>query len=698
MKRDECSEQEQWVLERLEQGEIADLKKQFGEAEEKRRLRAIFLEALLTDEIEEFKPRRQGIRITQAIMGEALNLENAEVVHIVGLDNFIFQEEVNFRDTRFHRYVFLNGSQFGKKADFHRMQVKLGLLCRKTVFRGPVDFGWTDIGGQFIATGAQFASQKHEANFNALKVGQSAFFDNAVFQGPVDFGGAGIGGQFIANGVQFASQKHKTNFNGLKVGQDAFFRGAVFRGSVNCSGMLVKEGLHLTPLEESDRTYLTIFHKGANFGGTEIRRQLGAHSLRFLSESEPADFNGLKVGQLAFFDNAVFQGPVAFVTAAIGGQLSAKGAKFLNPEKEVSFGYLKVGQSAFFDNAVFQGPLSFVSVDIGEHFSVKGAQFQSQETAMFVGLKVDKIAFFEGAEFAGPVALKDAHLSDLLMGGNPIPELDLERTRVERELKIGIIEKKTEKKKETEIGIVNARNLTVQGPTTLQNVTIKAEADFRDASFQQLNFTDVEWPVRKEGKARVWLDGIGFKALSTKKDPQEDENWNKILQWLSLARFNTQNYNRVDEYFQRCGLAPWAYKVFREGKKRGLSRRRWWEPGKYATRIFWGWLAGYGRKPARTLGLIIPLILIGAFLLEPQFAKDFSGTQSAFNAIVVDHDVFARCILSLDRFLPGVDLGLAKHWQPSHLGLWTWLYWYFLKIMGWITIPITLAAIYTKIK
>ena len=34
MRRDECSEQEQWVLEQLELGKIADLKNRFGDKEE----------------------------------------------------------------------------------------------------------------------------------------------------------------------------------------------------------------------------------------------------------------------------------------------------------------------------------------------------------------------------------------------------------------------------------------------------------------------------------------------------------------------------------------------------------------------------------------------------------------------------------------------------------------------------------------
>ena len=53
--------QEQFVLRQVAKGEIADLKQEFGEAEEDRRLRARFLEELLTGELIEVRIHRRGI-------------------------------------------------------------------------------------------------------------------------------------------------------------------------------------------------------------------------------------------------------------------------------------------------------------------------------------------------------------------------------------------------------------------------------------------------------------------------------------------------------------------------------------------------------------------------------------------------------------------------------------------------------------
>jgi hypothetical protein len=57
-----------------------------------------------------------------------------------------------------------------------------------------------------------------------------------------------------------------------------------------------------------------------------------------------------------------------------------------------------------------------------------------------------------------------------------------------------------------------------------------------------------------------------------------------------------------------------------------------------------------------------------------------------------------RFFLSLDEFLPGVDLGLAKLWQISRISFHQLLYYHFHKLSGWILIPIGLAAVFSKFK
>jgi hypothetical protein len=103
---------------------------------------------------------------------------------------------------------------------------------------------------------------------------------------------------------------------------------------------------------------------------------LNAEEAQFLNKERKANFNGLKVGQSAFFGQATFQGPVSFILAEIGGQLNANEAKFLNKKQTASFNSMKVGQCGFIDRATFQGPVD-LAMSIFKGFSFTGLNYHS---------------------------------------------------------------------------------------------------------------------------------------------------------------------------------------------------------------------------------------------------------------------------------------------------------------------------------
>ena len=57
-----------------------------------------------------------------------------------------------------------------------------------------------------------------------------------------------------------------------------------------------------------------------------------------------------------------------------------------------------------------------------------------------------------------------------------------------------------------------------------------------------------------------------------------------------------------------------------------------------------------------------------------------------------------RFLISLDQFIPAINLKVAENWQPPELSLRTWCWLQFERISGWILIPIGLAAIYSQFK
>ncbi len=677
--------QEQFVLQQVAKGEIADLKQEFGEAESDRRLRARFLEELLTGGMAGFKVHRRGIDISQAVVAEALDLENAEIAPIVSLDECHFQEQATFQDASFQKHLFLNDCQFSKKAGFHRVEVKLGLLCRGAIFQNGVDFSHADIGGQFSAGRAQFQGQgpENEATFNGMKVGQSAFFGSAQFDGPVDFS-------------------------------------------------IVKVGEHfdLGPWQKSpkDNPQETIFRSSVNFGTADIGGQFNGNETQFQGQGKDnkANFNGMKVGQNAFFDSAVFQGPVDFVGADIGGQFVAYEAQFQGqgPDHKANFNAMKVGQSAFFGGAQFDGPVDFSIVKVGEHFDLRpwqkspkdnpqetifkssvnfgtadiGGQFNAKEAqfkdeanaARFDGLKVGDIAFFDGALFQGGLSLADARVLDLLLRKMPqaIPSLSMERLVVGRKLAL----------EDATIGELKAANLEVKVSAGLQKVTITGEADLRDAMLRRFKMVAVAWPEPQDGQERVYLDGLTYEGVTTRSDAEQPEDWQRLYDWLGRSQFNTRNYGQLAAYLQEGGHRRQADKAYILGRRRALRLRRWWSPARWGLTVFWDWLTGYGRKPGRVVVVSLGIILLGAFIYDP---KQFFAVQKKLG--IAPEGWLATIILRL--FLSWyVLLSALPGWSAllpldnPDLGSFAFIWFWFQRFCGWLLVSIGLTAVYTRLK
>lgn len=907
------TDQGKWVLEQVEKGESADLKAKFGEAEEKRPLRAKFLVALLNGGLTGVVIHRRGLMIENAVVSETLDLEDAEVSAKVGLVGFIFQGPVVLRDASFKKHLNLDCSHFAGPVDCQRLGVEGSLFMQSTTFEGPVDLSGGQISGQLVAGKAKFLDSGSIANFNSLKVNLSANFQEAEFHGPVDFGRADIGGQMKMQGSHFLGKRsdQKANFNSLKVGQDAFFVEVEFHGAVefrgaeiggqiamqgsrflgmeeaqeadfnslkvgesalfdgsefqlpaDFSGIKVEKNFSLTPLLHENKEKPTIFRHSVTFVGSEVRGQFQAEKTEFQGDGKWAVFNALKVDRSVFLDNAVFKGPVNFGNANVGGQLNAKEAHFEGKGKEnqitfngiqvgqgvffhgaefhgpvdfvsadlgryfgfesvhcmgqgrdnlVSFNGMKVSQDAFFHNSFFYGPVDFGGADIGRQFNAKGARFIGDDEenqagfnamkvghnaifdhalfkwpvdfsginisrqfsadgaefqywespalfhrlevnqdayfrgasfqgdvdftmmhifgsfyfdplqeidkmkptkvkgkarfggslidgqlkmdsacfgekgedslASFNGLTVGQEAFFRGTTFEGGVHICFAHLRDLIFEGNPaISEMFLENSNIVRKLEIS----------RTNIGTFQARNLEVKGPTTLRQVKISGEADLQYSAFQTLNLDEVKWPKSEDDRQGTNLGGLTFQNIDA-------GGWQIVMDWLALSRFNSQTYSQVEGYLQRSGYKTWADKVFIAGKRREVGLLPCWK--KWPTKIFWGLLAGYGRKPYLTLPWIFLIVALGALVFSPDFDPKTLESHLYLKAMSDIYPCTTKVILSLDRFIPGVDLGVAKYWAPpASLCLFSWIYWYVQKLLGWILVPIALAAIYTRIK
>src|SRR5437660_588884 len=108
----------------------------------------------------------------------------------------------------------------------------------------------------------------------------------------------------------------------------------------------------------------------------EISKPNGA---KFQNKQKDASFSAIKVGGYAFFNDAVFEGPMDFIKADIASKFDANGAKFQNNDKRGTFDLMKVRGSALFYAAVFEGAVNFVGADFASDLHMNGAKFQNKE-------------------------------------------------------------------------------------------------------------------------------------------------------------------------------------------------------------------------------------------------------------------------------------------------------------------------------
>ncbi len=714
--------QENFVLRQVAQGEIADLEQEFGDAEENRQLRARFLEDLLSGGQEGMKIHHRGVLLRNAVIMEGLDLANIEVAGAVELENCLFMELVNFRDARFAKHFSISGSLFLDNVSFLRMQVDSSLACWETAFEGSVDFRSVCVSGRLMAgrarflghgqevsfsgmqvkqsasleeaefhgpvdgeglsvgwrlelRGAKFLAENQQAHFVGIRIGQDLRLEEASFHGEVDFFGAAIQGQLLAQGARFLSFQ-KANFKGMQVGQDVFFQGCNFYGLASFNQVSLAGDLHLEPLLKIGQELATTFHSDVNFHGAAIGGELLAEKTQFLGHI--SNFEAVQVGRSFHGSGAIFGGTVNF------REMQVRNNFYVDP-----FGRMKSFKT------LFKGAANFSNLEVHGVFNADQAIFQSEST-IFSGLRVGQGAFFIGTIFYGGLVLKEGQLNDLVIrglhrlskGGLPLTEIVLNRTSIGHRMTI----------EDLEVKRFDARDLEVQGPAELRRLFIRDEADLRAAALHHLQLVEVDWPEPRARGERVYLDGLVYESITTRRSADQPEDWPGLLAWLGLSRFNTRNYQQLDAYLQRGGLRKWGDKVHSAGRRRALRQQKWWHPARWLTRVFWDWLAGYGRRPGRVIWAGLFLLILGALVLNPAevLAPEFLGSLAGYQDNIF-HRAALRLIVSLYSLVAAIP-GWSSHLSLSSPGFHTFVYLWFQRICGWILIPIGLAALYARLK
>ena len=717
----ELNATEEWVVTQTRAGEIADLSKQFPDKEkDKRKLSAHFLEELLMGALPGIKLHRHGVRIIGATIDEPVDLENAQIPCELWLEHCQFNASADFNSANFAGTVSFENSAFKADAGFNSMKVGRAVF-NDAVFEGPVDFISADI-ANFEANGAKFQNKEKDATFNSMKVRGYAFFKNAVFEGPADFGSVDIAGNLEAQGAKFQNKEKIANFSSMKVGGDAYFNDGVFEGPVsfiladiasNFSGHGARfqnkeKGANFSSIKIRGYAFFlggAVFEGAANFASANIASTFAAPGAKFQNKEKEANFGGMKVGGYAFFNDAVFEGPVNFALAEIATALSANEAKFQNKETEANFSSMKIGGYTFFNDAVFEGPVNFVLSEIAGNFHANEAKFHNKEReANFNAIKIRGDAFFKNAVFEGPVNLVSADIASNLEAQG-VKFQNKEKDASFGGMKVGGYAVFNEAVFEGPVNFVGAdvagnfaagkaRFKNKEKDASFGGMKLGGHAFFNDAVFEgpvNLNYADFAWldlsnAVWPKAAAKFHMQGMSYKYL--RAAPNEPESHRALLKLADRSAYSADVYNHLEEFFLRQGYRDDADRAFIKGKRR--ERKENLHGLSWVGSCLLDWLVGYGRRPWQAGIPCAALVALGCVLFSPKKMEPQKPEDTP--------RVYSRFWYSLGLFLPFVDLQADKVWKPKADQTFLRNYMRVHIMLGWILVPLVLAALTGLIK
>jgi uncharacterized protein YjbI with pentapeptide repeats len=457
-----------------------------------------------------------------------------------------------------------------------------------------------------------------EVWLNDCQFSNGVIFVRANFAGTVSFQNSTFGAD--------------ANFNGMKVGQAALFNKAVFKGWVD-------------------------------FGSADIAGHFYAIEAQFKDKVKGPRFESMKVRGLAFFRKAEFEGWwVNFLLADFTRNFEAQGVKFTNSEGRVDFYGMKVGQIANFNDAVFEGSVDFSWADIAGNFEAQRAQFKNTVVlVMNCGGKGD----FTGAKFSGSAYFAKSTFLDLVMGDTRIRDLDARWLRAERS-------------------------------ASFTNLIVEHSADLSNADFATLDLSRSVWPKDRNDGAAFDMQGMSYKYICSvsKNEPQSHQ---ALLKLADQSVYTADVYRNLEEFFLRQGYRDDADRAFIAGKSR--ERKDYFHSGDWA-RWLGSWmlylLVGYGRHPERAGYVGLGIIVLGCILfpskkMELQDPKELEKPKEKRRQ-------YNRFWYSLGLFLPVVDLKTSELWgpKPQHRFLRNYVRVHIL--LGWILVPLVLAALTGLIK
>lgn len=464
---------------------------------------------------------------------------------------------------------------------------------------------------------------------------------------------------------------------------------------------------------------------------------------------EDADFESAQIGGDAELSGVLFKQKANFDSAHISGNVGFNRALF---KQKANFNAIQIDGPALFDSTTFAGEADFESAQIGGDAKFQRAVFK--QNANFCNTQIKGDAFFNQATFEdseGGYLFSwddDVRLMNFLKqnyGIDWVESAKNEKVDDGKTIKVSneknyVSLKLNEEKNEVKLKIDNGRtdrfivrsedgNLNIYRgwKADFSDAKIGGDAEFDGAMFKQsasfygaqiegyINleetvFTNiVSQPVitriiefiraifsHKIDLPKIDLRGCKYDYI------KPETNWKELMK--HLYAYDRQPFTQLEKTFRQAGKDNLADDVYYEGRCREFTKiRKFTEnnnpirrPFVMINRIIWLlkdrflWaLTGYGVKIKRLLIFIVPILVLGAIIYHQPGAVVLKPNINQTTIIRPQDSLIESFWVSLNLFLP-VEIPSGAYWDsaPNFTSVGT-----FLKLAGWILVPIGVAGI-----
>lgn len=352
---------------------------------------------------------------------------------------------------------------------------------------------------------------------------------------------------------------------------------------------------------------------------------------------------------------------VNFSQARVDRSLSAQKARFSSLEK-ASFNGINVGENANFQKAEFAGEVDFIGAVVGGQFQAVNAQFHHfEEITSFNHLAAKGGAFFQETVFEGPVDFITASVA-------------------------GFEARKAHFNGLPDDTSADFDSMQVAGYTDFDEATFGRPVSFENANVGVLNLTNVKWPSQENSgdKNPVYLGNLTYGSIRA----DDAASAKPLLDVTNRSAFDKTVYMNLESFFSRHGRkkdADAVYVTMRTRERHELSGPAFKLVPAWIWNVFLEYFIHYGRQPLLALGWILSVVLVNWLLVFPRNKMEPTKPEEASRP-------YYGFWYTLDTLLPVVKFGVADSWMPRQDRWIVRRYVFVLKIVGWILVPIAVAA------